>query len=427
MTGSSLRAERLWLAAAAAVAVAAVVGRLHSAAAFPALQDYDAAGHVQSAHFFLQGLLPPPSSWSGFHPPLYHALAGLAWAMLPESVPVHLAMRYLSLAPGLAAIAIVWRHLARRFAPEDAAVTAVLLLSIPFVGIALVMLGNEGFCALFATLVLVRLLDLPTDDGDLVRHALVTGLWVALAALSKSTGWVVGGVAGLAYLVHARASLPRALLCGTAIALPALLLAAPFYVRVALDGGGSPMSFLSGAAHSPDLALVMSSQPPGQRELWHYLNFPASAIAWPRFDGAGMATSVPGLLHASAWADVHGHYIWITTTTLKVLPIVSVAGLFATVFACFGLLRIVQRRSPGELWALLFAGLLFAALLRYSWVLPTYSAVKASYLLPALLPIGLAFASALQALRGRFRSVARGLLLLLAAGDTAFLWFGWWI
>ncbi len=421
------RGDRRWWLAAWLVVALAVGGRVHGVFAFPALQDYDAPGHLQYAYFLLQGELPPPSAWSGFHPPLYYAASALLWALAPEALPVHVAMRLLSLAAGLGAVCVVWRSLRARFSPADAALVTAVLLAIPFVALAFTMVGNETFCALFSTLVLARLLALPgPDEEGLVRHAAVTGLWVALAALSKSTGWVVGGVAGLAYLVQARRALPRALAAGLAIGLPALALAAPFYVRVALDGGGSPLGFLSGAAHSPDLAMVMSSQPPGTRELRHYLSFPLSVVTFPRFDGPGMTTSVPGMLHTAVWADGHGHYLWLTREVRVAAGVASAAGLLATALGIFGVVRLVRRGAGGELGSLLFLGLLLVALLRYTWVLPTYSAVKASYLVAALLPMGLVFAEALRSLAGWRRTLARGFLLLLALGDVALMRFGWW-
>ena len=60
-----------------------------------------------------------------------------------------------------------------------------------------------------------------------------------------------------------------------------------------------------------------------------------------------------------------------------------------------------------------------------AWTVPHYSAVKASYLLPAILPAALLLASGMEGLpRGRL--AARAALLVLAAGYTALTWYGWW-
>jgi hypothetical protein len=75
---------------------------------------------------------------------------------------------------------------------------------------------------------------------------------------------------------------------------------------------------------------------------------------------------------------------------------------------------------------MLFATLLVAALLAQTWVVPRYSAVKASYLLPALLPFALALAVGVGATRGMLRGFVRALLLLFSAFATGVTWYGWW-
>ena len=61
-----------------------------------------------------------------------------------------------------------------------------------------------------------------------------------------------------------------------------------------------------------------------------------------------------------------------------------------------------------------------------TWVVPRYSAVKASYLLPALLPFALALAVGVSSTRGVLRGFVRVFLLLFSAFATVVTWYGWW-
>jgi hypothetical protein len=53
--------------------------------------------------------------------------------------------------------------------------------------------------------------------------------------------------------------------------------------------------------------------------------------------------------------------------------------------------------------------------------------VKASYLLPALLPASIALALGMEALRGPARGAIRVLLLAGALFTSSALWLGWWM
>jgi hypothetical protein len=61
-----------------------------------------------------------------------------------------------------------------------------------------------------------------------------------------------------------------------------------------------------------------------------------------------------------------------------------------------------------------------------TWLVPRYSAVKASYLLSALLPAALALATGVAARDARTRAVWRAALLAIAAYQCFLTWWGWW-
>ena len=427
MNGSTASpSERGWLAAAGAVAALACVARFHDAFAFPPLRDFDGPAHALSVFSLYEGRLPDPHTWAGFHPPLYYALGAALWHVLPASVPVHAALRLLSAAAGLGAVAIAWRALARFASRADAAVVAALVASAPVVAIATSMLGNETLCAFFATAVLARLVAMPDDARRLVRHALATGALAGLAALSKSTGLAVAGVATLAYLWRVRSLGRPALVAALAAASSALALAAPFFVWLAITTG-SPLALISGGKPSDAEGSEMAAQPPGERHLSDYFVVPIAAIAAPFKDAAGMTRSVPGLLYASTWADGHGEFLPADRrSVVGAAALSALLGLAPTGLALAGLVRLVRRREAAAAAPLGYAALLGAAFLAQTWLVPRYSAVKASYLLSALLPASIALASGVAATGPRARTVWRVALLAIAAYASFLTWWGWW-
>jgi len=334
-------------------------------------------------------------------------------------------MRLLSAAGGFAALGLVFRQLQQRGSRVDAAVVTALLAGVPVFAIATSMLGNETACALFSTAVLARLSPRSTRLRPL-RHAAVTAFLGALAALSKSTGWLAVGIAGLFYLVALRDRPRTALRAAALVGAVPLLLAGPFYARVISASDGSPLSVVSGAALSPDLALIMSKQPPGERRLGDYFSFPRTALTDPRFSAEGLIRSVPGMLYASTWSDGHWHFVWRTGHAVSATAAVSIAGLLPTALALLGVGVLVRRRRIDDAFALAFAALLLLSLLRYAWMIPRYSAVKASYLLPAMLPAARALEAGLSALPAAGQTLARIALLGLGLAGSALITYGWW-
>jgi hypothetical protein len=407
--------ERAWLVAAGALAVVAVIERIHNAFAFPPLHDYDGPGHALNVFALYEGRVPDPQSWSGFHPPLAYALGAALWHVLPSGVPVHSALRLLSAAAGLGAVAIAWRALRRFVAAADAAVVAAFVLCTPVVAIATSMFGNETICALFATAALARLLVIPSETSAARRHAAATMLLAALAALAKSTGLGVVGVVGLAYPWRLRragaAALASTVLVLGGIAFVAL---APHYGKLIWQGG-SPLAVVSGGIAGA-AAGEMAQQPPGVRHVGDYFLFPSAAIFAPFKDAPSMTQSVPGLLYATVWADGQGEFLPVSErSVVAAASLGALLGLVPTVVAGIGLARILRRSA-----------LLFAALLAQTWVVPRFSAVKASYLLSALLPATLALGVGVATSRSRTRAALRSVLLASAAFDTVLTWYGWW-
>ena len=423
-----LASERAGTLVAAALVCAAFIARIHNAFAYPPLLDFDAAPHALNVFAFYEGRLPDPRSWAGFHPPLYFAFGALLWRMLPDAIPVHVALRLVSATAGFAALAIAWRALRRFVSPADAAVTAALVAGAPVFAIATSMLGNETTCALFATAALARLCAIPSDPNRALSHAWPTALLAALAALSKGTGLGVVPVVALVYVGacrrNQRTAIRAALLC---LGLPALLVA-PHYGRLAV-ASGSLRAVIGGGAPSDAAGSEMAAQPPGERHLSDYLLVPSATFFAPFVEAPEMVRSVPGLLYATTWADGHGQFLPATSRgVVTAAALCALCGLVPTALIVAGSIRIARnrRRYAAASGPMLFATLLLAAFLLQTWVVPRYSAVKASYLLPALLPFALALAVGLGATRGVVRGFVRVFLLLFSAFATGVTWYGWW-
>jgi len=174
----------------------------------------------------------------------------------------------------------------------------------------------------------------------------------------------------------------------------------------------------------------MAEQPPGFRRLSQYVSFPAAAVLAPAYGSPGLAESVPGLFYATLQADGMAQFLPLTETTVyEAGRAMALAGLLPTALALIGMVRAL--RAPRRFaWAAplgLFGALMLLALLRYVWIFPHYSAVKASYALSGLLPGMAAVALGLDASKGRVRGALRLGLLVVAVLDTTLLWIGLWV
>jgi hypothetical protein len=250
--------------------------------------------------------------------------------------------------------------------------------------------------------------------------------FATLAALAKSTGLGVLAVVALDALRRARRD-------AGAIARVAAWTAAALGVVVALHYGrlvaetGSLRALFGGGDPADRAGSEMAAQPPGERRLAHYVSFPAATLVAPFKDAPGMAASVPGLLYATTWADGQGEFLPVQERRVVAAAAVSaLLGLVPTALAAVGLLRMLRKRALREraFVPLLFGALLAAAFLAQTWVVPRYSAVKASYLLAALLPASLALAIGLDTRRRR--APWRASLLAIALYSTFLTWWGWW-
>lgn len=413
--------------ASAAVVVAALVARVHNLTAFPALHDFDGPGHALNVFALYRGELPDPRSWSGGHPPLYHALGALLWRLLPEAIPVHVALRAISFVATVLVLALTWRTLRRVFDPADAAVASTSIFCVPGVVAATGMVGNDALCALFATLVLSRLVDLRLGAAPTLRHAALTGLCAGLAALTKATGALAVGVAGIAYAWRLRRAPRRALAVLASLGIVVAVVTAPHYGRLFARVSGSSLDVVT-IGGSVEKEVVMADQEPSVRHAWHYATLPRSTFTRPDRHDPALEISVPGLLHAALWAEGFGNFVPLRPNTLNPKRAFALLGLLPTAVLLLGALRLLRRRDllRPVAFPLLYGLLLFVAFLQITWSFPASSSVKPSYMTSALLPAAALVAAGLGAWRGIARRVVRGALLAIAVLGVGFTWYGWW-
>ena len=395
------------LAASAVVALLGVVVRVHDAVAFPAIYDYDASGHAVNVLDLLERHLPNVRSWCGSHPPFYYAIGAVLWMIVPDAVPVHVTLRLLSAGAWVATVALAWRALRRLGFGADAAVASAMLLGVPGLLIPSFMMTNDALCALLVTATLVRLLDAPSDESALTRHAAVTAIFAGLAALTKATGVAAIGIAVLFYAWRSRRRPARALTTVAVVGAVSGLIAAPFYAWLFSSLSGSPYDVLAARAGSLEKEAI-------------------SAVVQAAAPAKRLYPSFAGLLYASIWGDPTAAFL----PRAPRLPsaLVSLGGMLPVAVAAAGALRgAIRRDVVGRAGiVVLFGALYLAALVPHAVHIPYIVLTKTNYLLPEALPAALLLAIGIGTLAGAGRDALRGALLVVATAGMALSWYGWW-
>lgn len=418
-----------WPVALLLVAAAALYA--WNGAAQPGFWGYDEGGHAAYALEILEtGRLPQPQrGWSTFHPPGYYLLAAGAWGMLEPLGPrsVLAGMRWISALGILAAAGVVYGLARRLIGSEPIALVALAVtLFVPVAQLSATMAGNEALAAGLVAVALgylVRLQDDPTNR----RAAAGAGIFAGLAFATKFSGAFAVAACAVPFL---RADLdPRArralAVCGVAVA----LIAGPVYLRNALETG-SALPFTRSA--QPLVREHESRWASAPRRLVDYVRVPLDCGQYPYANviapGGLLAgfnadmQSVPCLTYAGLWFDPFG----VRATRTQPGDGVAwgfallVAGIVPTLLLAFGLgsavRRVVATRGRAEETPLvLVTALALPAYAWFTWQVPSLSAVKASYLLPLLVPAGVYFARGCALFPTPVRRVALGLSAAAAA------------
>lgn len=364
----------------------------------PLLWGYDAGGHLQYVLYLdVYRALPwADQGWSLFHPPLHYALGWL----LAQLGSGELLMRGLLLLAGAESLGIAgcaaW--LLRRLAPGQPGLALLAFCAVAFVPVQLsvgTMPGNEmtqGFlsAAALASFVANQLRSHPSLRGD-AR----TGVLLGLALLTKHNALIVlAGLAGSLVLLGLLAipplrALARALTRLAVLAGVALVLAAPIYLRN-IQAFGTP--FPAAGDFFPLVRLVESRQPPGERSWRDYVSFPLRLFSQPDPLAPHLLHSVWGSLYLNAWSETHNAPPERTMRQeFRVRSSMAALGLLPTALALVGAALAARdawrgRCRPVYLPLLVLCGAGAAAIVGFSWRVPTWAALKASYLLPLSLP-----------------------------------------
>jgi hypothetical protein len=397
----------------------------------PPFAGYDAAGHAGYALAIArEGRLPAPlSGWVTFHPPAWYLAAAALWLGCEPLGPdaLRVGLRTLGSGGWLAAGVVLHRALRLRLGarPATAWVAIALLWWVPVNQLAGAMVGNEAFAAAWAALAAVALLRLESDPADR-RAALAAGLAAGLALASKFTGaWVAAACA----VPFARRDLGRPGLHALAIcALAGLALAGPVYARnLTLTGQLFPMT----RSHHAIMQTAEAALTLGPRGVGDYLGVPRDCGlrpsvhqvrgepgAWSNRNPA--MQSVPCLVYAGLWYDPFGQRVPIERHRDGEWagPLLLALGLVPTALVAMGLLASVgdlaRRRRRPEAPLVAMSALALASFVGFTWIAPSLTAAKASYLMPLAAPAAVFFARAADALPSRVRAAA-----LAASGAAA--------
>jgi tetratricopeptide (TPR) repeat protein len=414
---------RATLLAAWCAAIALAVGvRAWNALTGPLLWGYDAWGHVAYALFLdLYRALPwADQGWSYFHPPL-HYLFGWALAQAGSGDVLARGLSLVASAASLGTAALAaWT--VRAAAPERPALALVGFAAIAFLPVQLVlssMPGNELTEALLTAGSLAAFVANERRARPTLSGAALAGALGGLALLTKFSGLLpllaaCGSLALRAALRGPWSAPPReALGRALVVAGTGLALAAPYYARN-LAAFGNPFQL---SREFPLVAGVEREQPPGRRGLLDYLRFPPALFADPNPLSSQLLGSVWGSIYLNLWADTHRESdveraLEAEREQRRSTRAMALLGLAPTALGLAGAAlaaRDARRGRRRDVYLPLGAQALLslAAFVVFSWRVPLWSALKASYLLGLSLPFAAALARGVEGcLEVRSRTLA---------------------
>ncbi len=421
--------------------------RLHNATHYPPDWGFDASYNWQYIYRLTRSwALPrPDAGWATGDPPFYFYLSGLV-ARAVESVssmsPVLVAIPLLSTLAGLATVALAVAFV-RRVHPDEprrALLAGALLLFLPAHIYMSAMVNEEMLASLLVSLVLFALARPGLADPDAPhpwRLAAAAGLAAGLAILTKLTGVLVLGAAGLAYAVDGwrrQALAPAASRLAVFGLAPAASRLAVFGLVAVVVGGWwyvrNRVEYGYFQPYAMPAHQLMFSMPPGERGVADYLRVPLATWSDPQLLNPDLLASVWGSTYATVWFDGHRFFLprdhdgvsrlGTATLLLALLPTAAFA-----VGVAGGLQRLRQGRRERDavdvpLLAITF--LTLAGYAVYTWRNPWFAVVKGTSLLGLSLPFAYYASDALTRWTGRrgpLSWLCWGVLAALAAAALA--------
>jgi Tfp pilus assembly protein PilF len=239
------------------------------------------------------------------------------------------------------------------------------------------------------------------------------GALVGAALLAKFSGLlpllVVAASLGLRPLLatDGRRWLLRNLGRAALIAAVACTLALPYYARN-VRAFGTPFELSRGY---PLIAQVEADQPPGVRGVSDYLRISPKMFDDPNPLAPHLLNSIWSTVYLNVWADIYRESdveraLLSERTTPAMTTWLPLLGLVPTVLAGLGVLLALRdvrlgRRRAEYIPMLLLASATVVSFVFFTWRVPIWSAVKASYLLGLSLPYGVFLARAVEGLSQR--------------------------
>jgi tetratricopeptide (TPR) repeat protein len=393
---------------------------------------YDAWGHVAYVLYLdLYRAVPwADQGWSYFHPPLHYALGWLLAQWQSSEVLV----RGLALLGSAASLGTAWlaAWLVGVAAPDRPGLRLVAFGAVAFLPVHYFMSpmpGNELSETFLTAATLCAFVANERRERPSLAGALIVGVLAGLALLTKFSGLLPLAVVCAALLLRTRlrgqwreARGPAAARALLSLCV-ALALAAPYYLRNVREFG-TPMQL------SRDYELVAQverAQPPGRRGALDYLRLSPAAIADPNPLAPHLLRSVWGSTYLNVWADTYresdvARALEAERVRRRSTSLMALLGLLPTGLAGIGVLcgarDVVRgRRRPVHLTMGLLALATVAAFVVFTWRVPIWSSLKASYLMGLSLPFAVFLARGCEALAARGRAV--GLALGASLGGLA--------
>jgi 4-amino-4-deoxy-L-arabinose transferase-like glycosyltransferase len=412
--------------AAGALVLVAIAMRLNNALRYPSLHGYDSYAHATYIWHLLKAQTVPLASdgWGRFHPPLYYLLcAGLWWTLAwlePRTVLKIISATFSML--GLLSAFVSYR-LARMYFPKRPILHLAAPLFVLFLPVHLYtapMLGNESLNTVICSLALMYMvMTLRTERNAPV---IVLGIVLGLGLLTKFTSVVYVMCAGVVLLIwFARSHKWKRLFAWTAIlAVSILIIAGPFYARN-MRVYGNPVQMSRDYFATQRIENTITK---GRRDLAAYTSFDTRILRNPTYISGPVLNSVWTGAFATTWYDAEGG--WFLPFALG-NPVVTrigqallILGLVPTILVLVGMAEGVRHlivRGWDDVLVCMAAAtvLMLALFVVYTYENRIFTAVKASYLLPAVVPFSFWFTLGLDVSRLLGRACARAIGAALGA------------
>lgn len=365
--------------------------------------DYDQAYRDRlTTEKFPPELSIEPLEYEDHQPPLYYLLATPVYLLFGGAV---LPLRLLSLLLGAGVVVVAFTAVQTIF-PAQPQLGLIAAAFVAFIPQHVAMTAGVNNDTLAELVVGITLWALVVYLGEKQERPWHVGLLLAAALLTKTTAYVLVGVALLAVVIRWRRERRTEAWAVRQVAwmlVPALVLSAPWFIRNALTyGWGDPLGL---ARHD----AVVQGQPRSSEWLVDY----------------GLR-GLLGRMASTTFQSFWGQFGWMAVP----LPprIYQILLLFSALLAVgFVIWLIRQRRSqstglPVHHSASLLVVSALLTLLSYLWYNLTFVQHQGRYLFPALIPIGTAAALGLdtlaEVLPKRLRGWAiSGFFVVLAAFD----------